>query len=127
MPAAEQMAHLAEFFSSIDWWKLRPAPVVVNNPGTQSPSKFIAGAKSDDKDLMVVYVPEDRTVEITLDSMPASPNVTWFNPRTGEKSPAVAVVTTSTCQFPTPAEGDWILFMKSDKKEASGEKPNEKK
>jgi hypothetical protein len=50
--------------------------------------------------------------------MPPSPNVTWFNPRTGEKSPAVAVVTANTCQFPTPSEGDWILFMKTDKKQA---------
>ena len=128
MPAAEQMAHLASFFASIDWPKLRPAPVVVvNNPGAQTPSKFIAGAKTDDKELMVVYVPEDRTVEIKLDSMPPSPNVTWFNPRTGEKSPAVAVVTANTCQFPTPAEGDWILFMKTDKKPAGeGEKPAQK-
>lgn len=129
MPAAEQMAYLADFFASVDWWKLRPAPiVVVNNPGVQTPSKFIAGAKTDDKELMVVYVPEDRTVEIKLDSMPPSPNVTWFNPRTGEKSPAVAVVTANTCQFPTPAEGDWILFMKTDKKQsAEAEKPKEEK
>jgi hypothetical protein len=120
MPGAEQMAHVISFFSTIDWWKLRPAPVVVvNNPGVQSPPKYIAGAKSDDKDLMVVYVPEDRTVEIKLDSMPSSPNVSWINPRTGEKSPAVAVVTANTCQFPTPAEGDWILFMKMDKKETA--------
>ena len=122
MPAAEQMAYLADFFASVDWWKLRPAPiVVVNNPGTATPAKFIAGAKSDDKELMVVYVPEDRTVEIKLDSMPPSPNVTWFNPRTGEKSPAVAVVTANTCQFPTPAEGDWILFMKTDRKQSASE------
>ena len=124
MPAAEQMAHVADFFASVNWSKLRPAPVtVVNNPGAQKPAKFIAGAKTDDKELMVIYVPEDRTVEIKLDSMPPSPNVTWFNPRTGEKSPAVAVVTANTCQFPTPAEGDWILFMKTDKKDsASGAK-----
>jgi len=119
MPGAEQMAHVATFFDSVDWWKLRPAPVVVvNNPGIQAPTKFIAGAKSDDKDLMVVYVPEERTVEIKLESMPSSPNVSWINPKTGEKSPAVAVVTSTTCQFPTPAEGDWILFMKMDKKDA---------
>jgi hypothetical protein len=129
MPGAEQMAHLATFFDTIDWWRLRPAPVVVvNNPGTQSPAKYIAGAKSDDKELMVVYVPEDRTVEIKLDLMPSSPNVSWFNPRTGEKSPAVAVVTANTCQFPTPAEGDWILFMKMDKKPpGEPDKPKEEK
>jgi Protein of unknown function (DUF4038)/Domain of unknown function (DUF5060)/Putative collagen-binding domain of a collagenase len=123
MPAAEQMAHLAEFFNSVNWTKLRPAPtVIVNNPGAQKMAKFIAGARTDDKELMVIYVPEDRTVEVKLDSMPPSPNVTWFNPRTGEKSPAVAVVTANTCQFPTPAEGDWILFMKTDKKEDKAEK-----
>jgi hypothetical protein len=128
MPAAEQMAHLVDFLSTIDWWRLRPAPiVVVNNPGVQTPAKYIAGAKSDEKDLMVVYVPEDRTVEIKLDSMPNSPNVTWINPRTGEKSPAVAVVTANTCQFPTPSEGDWILFMKTEKKDASGETAKEEK
>jgi hypothetical protein len=75
---------------------------------------------------MVVYIPEERTVEIKLDSMPSSPNVSWINPRTGEKSPAVAVVTANTCQFPSPAEGDWILFMKMDKKE-SGAAADEKK
>jgi hypothetical protein len=25
----------------------------------------------------------------------------------------VAVVTSTTCQFPTPAEGDWLLLMKT--------------
>jgi hypothetical protein len=127
MPGAEQMAHVHDFFTTVDWWKLRPAPVVViSNPGSQAAYKYVAGAKSDDKDLMVVYIPEERTVEIKLDSMPSSPNVSWINPRTGEKSPAVAVVTANTCQFPSPAEGDWILFMKMDKKE-SGAAADEKK
>lgn len=122
MPAALQMFHLAEFMGSLNWPKLRPAPaVVVNNPGVQKASKFIAAAKTDDKELMVIYVPEERTIEVKLDSMPPSPNVTWFNPRTGEKSPAVAVVTANTCQFPTPSEGDWVLFMKTDKKDTKSE------
>ena len=64
---------------------------------------------------MLVYVPEDRTVEILLDALPPSPNVSWFNPRTGETSPAVAVVGGRTCQFPTPDPGDWLLVMKSGK------------
>jgi hypothetical protein len=116
MPAAEQMKHLHDFFTSIDWWRLRPASVfVVNQPGKETPRKFIAAARTDQKDLLVVYVPEDRTVEIKLDALPPSPQVTWFNPRTGEKSPAVAVVTANTCQFPTPSEGDWILYMYTQK------------
>jgi hypothetical protein len=122
MPAAEQIKPLVEFFTSFDFWRLRPAPVaVVNQPGAQNPAKYVAAAKSDQKDLLVLYIPEDRSIEVKLNLMPNSPNVTWINPRTGEKSPAVAVVTTDTCQFPTPAEGDWILFMKTqveEKKEA---------
>jgi hypothetical protein len=27
-------------------------------------------------------------------------------------------VTQTTCQFPTPSEGDWVLFMTMEKKEA---------
>ena len=136
MPGAEQMAHLHDFFTSIDWWKLRPAPAAIRaNPGATAPAKSFAAAKSDDRNLCAIYVPEDRTAEVLLNLMPASPNVSWFNPRTGEKSPAVAVVTSDTCQFPTPAEGDWVLFMKMEKKEdkpaaekpAGGDKPAEKK
>ena len=89
---------------------------MVNQPGNQAANRFVAAAKSDKRDLLVIYAPEDRTIEVKLDLMPESPNVTWVNPRTGERSPAVAVVTASTCQFPTPAEGDWILFMKMEKK-----------
>jgi hypothetical protein len=124
MPAAENMKVLHETLGSLDWWRLRPAPiVVVNQPGKEAPRRFIAAARTDQKDLLVIYVPEDRTVEVKLDAMPPSPQVTWINPRTGEKSPAVGVVTTSTCQFPTPAEGDWLLLLQTQKdKTAGGEK-----
>ncbi len=128
MPGAEQMKHLADFFESIEWWRLRPTPAfVVNQPGKEKPARFIAAARTDQKDLLVVYVPEDRTVEIKLDALPPSPQVSWFNPRTGDKSPAVAVVTANTCQFPTPSEGDWILWMYTQKekdkaKEAADDK-----
>ena len=114
MPGAEQMKYLYDFFTTNDFWRLRPAPIfVVNQPGADKPAHFVAAARSDEKDVMIVYVPEDRTIEIKLDSLPPSPSVTWINPRTGENSPAVAVVTTSTCQFPTPSEGDWLLVMRT--------------
>jgi hypothetical protein len=114
MPAAEQIKFFHDFFTTNDFWRLRPTPIfIVNNPGKDNPAKFISAARTDNKDLLIVYVPEDRTVEIKLDALPPSPNVTWLNPRTGENSPAVAVVTQNTCQFPTPAEGDWLLITRS--------------
>jgi Protein of unknown function (DUF4038)/Domain of unknown function (DUF5060)/Putative collagen-binding domain of a collagenase len=126
MPGAEQVKNLVNFFNSVDFSKLRPTPVfVVNQPGASNPSHYVAAARTDNKELMVVYIPEDRTIEIKLDALPPSPNISWISPKTGEKTPAVAVVTANTCQFPTPSEGDWILLMTSNKKDKeSGSKTN---
>jgi hypothetical protein len=30
----------------------------------------------------------------------------------------VGVVTETTCQFPTPAEGDWVLLLRTQKEKA---------
>jgi hypothetical protein len=114
LPGAEQMKVLSDFLHTIDWWRLRPTPMfVVNQPGNEKPERYVAAARTDEKDVMIVYIPEDRTIEIKLNALPSSPNITWVNPRTGKTSAAVAVVTTDTCQFPTPEEGDWILLMTS--------------
>jgi hypothetical protein len=116
MPAGKQMAHLAKFMNSIDFWKLRPQPkAIASQPGNLSPRRFIAAASNEANSLSVVYVPEDRTLEVLLNALPQSPSVGWVNPRTGENNPAVAVVGGSACQFPTPDAGDWLLVMKAGK------------
>lgn len=130
MPCAEQIKYLHDFFATNDFWRLRPTPMfIVNQPGKEDPGHFIAAARTDAKDILIVYVPEDRTVEIKLDALPPSPNVTWINPRTGENSPAVAVVTQNTCQFPTPSEGDWLLVTRSqpEKEKEAAKESGEKK
>jgi hypothetical protein len=116
LPGARQISHAATFFESIDFWRLRPQPrFVANQPGGIAPKRFIAAAGTDRNDISLVYVPEDRTLEILLEALPPSPSVTWLNPRNGENSPAVAVVGGRTCQFPTPDPGDWLLVMKTGK------------
>jgi hypothetical protein len=116
-PAASQMTNLYPFFTGMDFWRLRPQPqALAGNPGAQSARKFIAAAGSEKKDLLIIYVPEDRAVNVAIPEMPAAPEIRWWNPRTGETNPCVGVVTETTCQFPTPAEGDWILFLRTDPK-----------
>lgn len=116
MPGAEQVKYMHDFFATNDFWRLRPTPpFVVNNPGKNDAKRYISAARGDDKDVMIVYIPEERTIEIKLDSLPPSPQISWFSPRNGETSPAVAVVTQDTVQFPTPSEGDWLLLMRSGK------------
>ncbi len=118
MPAAEQMAHVHDFFSQFDWWRLRPAPeLVANQPGKTDPKRYIALARTEMRDVTVVYVPQDRTVELAMESLPPSPGISWFDPRTGEKKPAVAVLGDKTIQLPAPEPiGDWLLLMQTEKK-----------
>jgi hypothetical protein len=116
MPTAKQMSSLAKVMTSIDFWKLRPDPkAIAAQPGEQSPRRFIAAANTQDNSLSVAYVPEDRTLELFQDAMPHLPSVGWFNPRTGDNIPAVAVTSGTSCQFPTPNPGDWLLVTKAGK------------
>lgn len=117
MPAAQQMRYLYEFFTSIDFYKLRPEPeLIINQPADIK--KHISASRSEEKDLIVIYAPDNQVVEIKLEAltqMPRSPNITWFNPRTGKTTPAVAVIGDKTCQIPIPEKGDWLLLIKAEK------------
>lgn len=116
LPGAKEMGYLSKAMGVLQYWRLRPHPeLIVTQPGNTDLSRFIAAAESELKDLSLIYVPEDRVIEITLEGLPPSPKITWLNPRTGLTSPAVAVLGATSCQFPTPDAGDWLLMMKSGK------------
>lgn len=116
LPGAKQMTHLVDLFQSTDFPTLRPASATIAvQPGNVSPTHYIAGAESENKDLNLTYVPKDRTLELYLEALSPSPTIQWLNPRTGQTSAAVAVVGSRTCQLPTPDAGDWVLVMKGAK------------
>jgi hypothetical protein len=109
LPAAEQMPHLLEFFTAIDWWRLSPAPeLIANQPGIANPHRHISAARSDSGDLAVIYLPENSSVDLNLG--PLLPGLTgvWFNPATGQYHPLVLADACST-RFAPPATGDWLL------------------
>lgn len=112
MPAAEQMAHLANFFGAIHFWRLRPAPTILAaQPGIAAAHRYIAAAKSSRGDVIVVYTPEDREIELHRNQLPSAFAGSWFNPRSGQISPVEAIVTDQLVQLKTPAEGDWLLLI----------------
>ena len=116
LPGAKQMTILATFVNSIEFWRLVPSPqIVAVQPGLTSPRRYIAVAATETKDLTIVYVPEDRTLDLFRNALPRSPVMGWTNPRTGETEPAVAVVEGGACRFPTPGPGDWLLVIKAGK------------
>jgi hypothetical protein len=99
---AECVKHLTAFFSSFNWWRLRPAPqLLAEQPGDNDPNQFIAAAQTDDA--VIAYLPEGGSV--TFKMKPSSAQ--WFNPRTGERSAAEGTQTLTA-----PTDEDWILCVR---------------
>ena len=111
LPAGKQMFHLAGLMNSVPFWRLRPEPkLVAVQAGDTDPRHYLAAAATEANRLVTVYVPEQGTVQLSTERLPPAPTLTWFNPRTGETAPAVAVMG-DTCQVPAPAPGDWLLEL----------------
>jgi hypothetical protein len=116
LPAAKQMGILAGLLSSIDFWRLRPAQeLLLTQPGSISPSRYIAVVRSDSGDLVLAYIPEDRILDLASPALPKSPKAIWINPRTGERIDAIAIDKPGLNQFKTPDSGDWLLLLEGSR------------
>jgi hypothetical protein len=111
MPGAEQMGNVGDLFTSVDYWRLRPAPnVLAEQPGATTPARFVAAALTADRDLLVVYTPEASTLRLNANLVPTG-GATWFNPRTGVRTDASRSTADSVATFETPGPGDWVLVI----------------
>lgn len=111
LPGTFSMKYLHEFFKSIDWWRLTPAPqLLAEQPGKKDASKFIAAAKSGEGDLAVIYLPEGGTVKVKTDLLKKGLTARWFHPRTGGLLEA-GKVQKSPQTFKTTDRNDWVLML----------------
>jgi hypothetical protein len=109
MPAAEQVAHIAALFESIEWWQLRPAPeLLAAQPGEAEPERFVAASRSETGNLAIVYLPAEPALKLHVELLPSAVQARWFNPRDGEWMPAEG---DEAGTYPAPGEGDWILVL----------------
>lgn len=112
MPGAEQMAQVAELLTELAWWRLRPASfLIVDQPGASDVKQTILAAQSETGDLVVAYIPQGGLVSVRTASLKAGLNATWFNPRTGERTPIGPVDNTQVGRFQTPDDEDWVLVL----------------
>lgn len=116
-PGADQVTHLVRFFTSIPFWRLRPAQdMLAADPGLTETRRHIAVARTLEGDLAVIYVPEDRTFQIRLKDLPPSVETSWTDPRNGSKRPVIGMLNGENIQFSTPGPGDWLMLLKSETK-----------
>jgi hypothetical protein len=111
-PGIRGMTVMRQFFASLPWWRLRPAPeVVADQPGTDDPSRFIAAAKSVDGEVAVVYVPTGGSVTLNTEALGGLSVGCWFNPRTGVWSDTW-VLPEQDDALDAPDDGDWVLSIR---------------
>ena len=111
-PGTQSMTHLKQFFASLPWWRLRPAPeLVVDQPGADDPRCFVAAAMSDDGNVAVIYVPKGERVTLNAEALGSLSVGCWFNPRTGAWSDT-CVLPSDDLPLETPDDGDWVLSIR---------------
>ena len=115
-PGSTSMKHLKDLFSSLDWWRLRPdQDALADQPGRESPDRFIAAARSENGDAFLAYIPEGGKVAIKMDRFKSGVAAHWFNPATGARSSIGRISNQGTHEFAAEGGRDWVLLMKSAK------------
>jgi hypothetical protein len=106
-PGSFDVQRLAALFTSIEWWRLRPAPqVLADQPGRADIRRFVSASASESTDLALLYLPMGESVSISQDWRSADGE--WFDPRTGQRH--VAKISGSDAR--PPDGGDWILLLR---------------
>ena len=120
LSGATAITAMSDCFVGKDFWRLEPsARSLTSQPGVNSPSSHVAAAKTEIRDMAVIYSPQERIVTIASETIPANGKSTWFNPRTGETRPANSQPSAAQLKFDTPAAGDWLLIVNAIKEPTS--------
>jgi hypothetical protein len=108
-PGSYDVQRLAALFTSLDWWRLRPAPQVLREqPGDRDVRRFVSVAATDQGDLAIAYLPAGGAVQLSVHWARDLPTAEWFDPRTADRQPAA--LSGQTAQAPT--DDDWVLLIR---------------
>ncbi len=94
------MAHMVDFFTSFEWWKLDPHDDLVDEGAycLAAPGQKYA-----------LYLRTGRPVTVRL--APGEYEAEWFNPRTGKRSPAGTAKGPAWKSPASPDSADWALLL----------------
>jgi hypothetical protein len=116
MPGAKQMRPLSDLMRTIEFWRLRSqSNSLIAWSGSEPTQQQVVALSTDSKDLSLMYLPGSHPAQVSLQALPASPQITWWEPRQGYTRSGAVVVAGPTCQFPPPSDGDWLLLIRSGK------------
>lgn len=109
-PSAIQMGYLRSFMESFDWWNL--VPVLPGDKAFQADAKAYVYARTPETHVLYFFSKETATGEITDIQEGKSLQLTWFNPRSGEKSDPIKITVSEEGRLILPEKPDtedWVL------------------
>jgi Protein of unknown function (DUF4038)/Domain of unknown function (DUF5060)/Putative collagen-binding domain of a collagenase len=113
---AVSMKHLADFFSDIEWWNMKPLPGLV----AEYPQPFCLAKPGQE---YILYLRYGGTVKLTMDKSSSSSvfNFYWFNPGNGTRTEAKTVNGAGILEFHCPESypgtsdyKDWVLHIRKE-------------
>jgi hypothetical protein len=118
LAGATAIAPMSGCFAGKDFWRLDPSAKSLVSPiGFDSPMSHMVAARTDSRDMAIIYSPQERIVSLATETIPPGGKTTWLSPRTGETRIANSKPNTANLTFETPSVGDWLLLVNSDHKE----------
>lgn len=109
-PGSTDMKHMKDFFSSVDWWTLRPAPdLILDQPGKTNPAEFVVISQSENGKFALLYMPVGQTIRIKAANISAGAAIRWFNPRTAAWLKPIPIDTSGT--IGPPDSKDWAAWI----------------
>jgi hypothetical protein len=116
-PGAFQLGHFIKFFESIPWWTLVPDinhQAVVNGFGEWSKPDWVSTAVSEDKKLMVSYIPQLRSVTVDFGYLSGSSFIgRFYDPRSGKLVREFSNDTKTVQRIFSPRGEDLLLLIRS--------------
>jgi hypothetical protein len=109
LPGSAHMKVLRDFFESMAWWTLLPAPeILAHQPGVEKAHLFVSAARSESGGLAVFYLPEGGTVSLRPEAARGFREGEWVNPETGERT----AFAPEGGLFHAPEGHDWLLRLR---------------
>ena len=112
LPGAQQMKYLREFFTSLEWQQMKPAPELIKSSNPEDSAHILA---ANAPEFALFYTPEGRSFQVDLNHLNfEDPKVYWFNPRTGTSEEVVKNKGLKNDIFEPVSSGrgeDWLLVL----------------
>lgn len=106
-PGAKQLQLYRQFWESIRWWELQPAPQLI-----EAAEDFLATAMLSEKhDRAVVYFPENHSLNWLPPTGPQPQQAYWWDPRTGKQKTIAPATIAKNGQLSPPQDWEDALLV----------------